>query len=122
MTKVLKELLWIKGLLRDFGIPHSKPMTLRCDNKSALYLSVNPVFHERTKHIESECHFIRDFIINGTISTLHVSSADQLADILTKALGRKEFKIFLYKLGILDLYAPTRGGAGGITRYYPYPT
>lgn len=107
MTEILKELLWIKGLLLDFGINHTEPMTLRCDNQSAIYLSSNPVFHERTKHVEAECHFIRDFIIKGTISTKHVSSKEQLADILTKALGRKEFDIFLYKLGIRDLYAPT---------------
>ena len=84
MTKVLKEMKWVKGLLHDFGIS-TGPMTLRCDNQSAIYLTANPVFHERTKHIEAECHFIRDHIINGTIITKHVTSVDQLADILTKA-------------------------------------
>ena len=106
MTKVLKEMKWVKGLLHDFGIS-TGPMTLRCDNQSAIYLTANPVFHERTKHIEAECHFLRDHIINGTIITKHVTSVDQLADILTKALGRKEFDIFIYKLGIRNLYAPT---------------
>lgn len=107
MTEVLKELLWIKGLLFDFGINHTSPMTLRCDNQSAIYLSSNPVFHERTKHVEAESHFTRNYIIKGIISTKHVSTNEQLADIQTKALGRKEFDIFLYKLGIRDLYAPT---------------
>lgn len=107
MTEVLRELKWVKGLLFDFGIRHDRPMTLMCDNQSAIYLTKNPVFHERTKHIEAECHFIRDHIINRTIATKHVVSKDQLADIFTKAQGRKEFDIFLYKLDIRNLYAPT---------------
>lgn len=76
MIKVFKELLWIKGLLRDFGIFYSKFMIFRCDNKSVLYFSVNLVFYERIKYIEFECYFIRDFIINGTISILYVFFAD----------------------------------------------
>lgn len=107
MTEVLREIKWIKGLLYDFGIHHDRLMTLMCDNQSAIYLTKNPVFHERTKHIEAECHFIRDHITNKTIETKHVVSKDQLADILTKVQGRKEFDIFLYKLGIRNLYAPT---------------
>lgn len=97
MTEAVKELKWIKGILRDFGIDHSKPMTLMCDNQSAIYLTKNPIFHERMKHIEAECYFIHDHIINKTIATAHVKTKDQLADILTKTLGRKEFDIFLYK-------------------------
>ncbi|KAL0824186.1 hypothetical protein Bca101_047863 [Brassica carinata] len=100
-------LLWLKSLLREFGVTHDGPMTLLCDSKPAIHISSNPVFHERTKHIELECHFIRDEIVKGVIKPRHVSTKDQFADILTKALGKKAFDAFLFKLGIRNLHTPT---------------
>ena len=100
----------LRNLLQSFGIKFHSPIPLHCDSKSAIYLAANPVFHERTKHVENDCHFIRDEIVKDFIATKHVSTHDQLADIFTKPLGRKEFDDFLPKLGVLDLHSPIWGG------------
>ena len=106
MAAICKELRWIKSLLYEIGIDHTAPMTLHCDNKAALHISSNPVFHERTKHIELDCHRVRDYMLDGTVKASYIPTKEQLADILTKALGRKEFDSFHLKLGIRNLHAP----------------
>ncbi|KAG7543542.1 Integrase catalytic core [Arabidopsis thaliana x Arabidopsis arenosa] len=106
MAFITKELLWLKRVLQDLGVSHDQPMRLCCDNKSAIYIATNPVFHERTKHIENDCHFVRDEIQKCIIAPAHVDSCSQLADIFTKPLGKQSFEDFRLKLGILNLHAP----------------
>ena len=81
-------------------------MKLICDNKAALHIASNPVFHERTKHIEVYCHFIREKIASGCVATSFVNSNDQLADIFTKALIDPKIKYICNKLGTYNIYAP----------------
>ena len=107
MYDALKELKCLKRLLVDLGVTQDMPMELFCDSKVAIYIAANPVFHERTKHIESDCHSVRDAVKAKLIATIHVRTNKQLADILTKALGTKAFRYLLSKFGVCDLHSPT---------------
>ena len=73
-------------------------MKLVCDNKAALHIASNSVFHERTKHIEVDCHFIREEIAAGCMTTSFVNSSDQLADVFTKSIRGPELSTFVTSL------------------------
>ena len=98
------ELVWLKHLLQALRFGKDEQMKLICDNQAALHISSNPVFHE--KHIEVDCHFIREKIASRCISTSFVNSKDQLADIFTNSLRGPRIKYICDKLGAFDLYAP----------------
>jgi len=106
MAFATSELIWIRSFLASLGV-FPAPMTLYCDSQAALHIARNPVFHERTKHIEIDCHFVREKLEAGILHLAHVGTTQQPADILTKALGTRKFQYLKGKLGILDLHAPT---------------
>ena len=87
MATVTSEVVWLITLLKTFDLNHSQPALLYCDSKAALYIAANPVYHERTKHIEIDCHFIREKIEDGVIKTFHIPTRHQIADFFTQALG-----------------------------------
>ena len=107
MAQATCEVMWIHHLLTETGITHPLPAKLWCDNQAAIHIASNPVFHERTKHIEIDCHFVREKIQLGLISTGYVKTGDQLGDIFTKALSGDRVSYLCNKLGITDIYAPT---------------
>ncbi|KAL2232604.1 UNVERIFIED_CONTAM: putative mitochondrial protein [Sesamum indicum] len=92
------ELCWVSYLLSDFGVHPVLPISLFYDNKAALHILANPVFHDRTKHIEIDCHLVRDAYKEGFIAPELVRSFDQLADAFTKSLPLKVSHSFISKL------------------------
>ncbi|RVW27445.1 Retrovirus-related Pol polyprotein from transposon RE2 [Vitis vinifera] len=100
------ELIWLKHLLQELRFGKDEQMKLICDNQAALHIASNPVFHERTKHIEVDCHFIREKITSVCVATSFVNSNDQLVDIFTKSLRGPRIKYICNKLGAYDIYAP----------------
>ena len=107
MAMATCELKWPKEILLCLGVKHLQPMQLCYDSQASLHIARNPVFHVWTKHIEVDCHFVRDELVKGVIRTVFVPTHEQLADIFPKTLGKSQFEYLLRKLGIRDLHAPT---------------
>ena len=101
------ELIWLKQLLKELQFGEVTQMTLICDNQTALHISSNLVFYEKTKHIEVNCHFVREKFTSGDIKTEFVNSNDQLINIFTKSLRGPRIDYIYNKLGTYNLYAPT---------------
>ncbi|KAL1216951.1 Retrovirus-related Pol polyprotein from transposon RE2 [Cardamine amara subsp. amara] len=102
MRKLTNELVWLKALLTDLGIETKKPIMMHCDNQAAIHIASNSVFHERTKHIEVDCHKVREKIEEGVTLPYFTRSEDQLSDIFTKAASLKVCKHIYSKLGLVD--------------------
>ena len=106
MAEIAREMVWLRSFLEDLGILSPFPMPMYCDNQAAIFIAGNSTFHERTKHIEIDCHYIRDKVMSRVISTPHVTSLHQLADVFTKSLAGISYDTMCTKLGMFDLYAP----------------
>lgn len=85
--------IWVSYLLAELQFLPSRPIALFCDNLSTTYMASNPVFHARTKHIELDYHYIRQYLISGAHRVQFVPSPDQIADIFTKGLSTQRFKL-----------------------------
>ena len=100
------EVTWIRSVLLDFAVTPS-PALVFCDNQAAIYIATNPSFHERTKHIEIDLHFVREKVAAGALRLAHVRTHHQLADLLTKPLAAHKFRPLISKMGIINPYLPS---------------
>ncbi|CAM8951630.1 unnamed protein product [Rhodiola kirilowii] len=86
MASACSEIAWLIRLLADMNVPVSPPVPLFCDSQSAIHLARNHVFHEQTKHVEIDCHFVHQFVNSGQIHPTPIHTSEQPADIFTKPL------------------------------------
>lgn len=98
------ELCWLLMLLKELRIPLVSTPIIWCDNRSAISLASNSVFHARTKHIEIDFHFTREKVLQRILRVCHVPSADQVADVLTKPLSSARFSFLRSKSCIYPLH------------------
>ena len=106
MSQATTEVTWLVKLLSELGLSQSQPVTLHCDNQFALQIAKNHVFHKQTKHIELDCHFIRDKVLEGLLQLAYIPTYLQLADILIKVLPSHQHKELLSKLGMVEDISP----------------
>ena len=93
------ELTWIHTLLTELQVSFTTPVIF-CDNQSAVSIAHNPVFHNRTKHMEIDVFFVREKILAKQLTIVHVPALDQWADILTKPLSASRFEVLRGKLNV----------------------
>ncbi|GJW99595.1 putative RNA-directed DNA polymerase [Tanacetum coccineum] len=107
MATTTSEILWMRWLLKGLEAEQSGPTPLYCDNQAARHIANNPVFHERTKHVEMDCYFVKEWVESQEIEPLCISTKMQIADLFTKALGSRQLEPLLDKMGMRNLHAPS---------------
>lgn len=95
--------IWLRRVLEELHMPQNESTEVLVDNKSTIALAKNPVFHERSKHIDTKYHFIRECIERREVELNYVKSQDQISDIFTKPLKSDAFNKFRSLLGIIKI-------------------
>ncbi|CAM8998928.1 unnamed protein product [Rhodiola kirilowii] len=102
MAHTCCEIVWLVKILADFQVHIQSPVPLHCDNVAAMHIAKNPVFHERTKHVELDCHVVRQHFNSGLINPHFVSTSEQPADLLTKPLSSDRLMYLSTKLNVVN--------------------
>ena len=105
MSAACSEIVWLRDLLFELGFPQTNPTPLHGDNTRAIQIATNPIYHESTKQIEVDCHYIGVAFTRGVITLPHLTIYLQIVDVFTKALTRQRHKFLCSKLMLIDLLA-----------------
>lgn len=100
------EIQWLTYRIRDLQVSFTSPALLYRDSQSARHIASNPTFHECTKHIDIDCHFVCEKLQAHLFHLLPITSINQLADFFTKQLESAPFQRLLSKHGMLNIHAP----------------
>ncbi len=98
-----REIAWLRSLRKEIGLEKVEPTPLMCDNSSAIMMVHNPVFHNRTKHIDIKYHYVRQQYKAKNVELLHIPSKDELADMLTKPLRSQELHQNRLRVGVIQV-------------------
>ena len=112
LRRLTTEIAWLSRLLTDLDVSNITPIPVKCDNQAAIYIAKNPVYHERTKHIELDCHLVREKLCSGLLNLSYLPTKLQLADVFTKPLTGLHHREIISKLGVSSLPSNLRGGVG----------
>ena len=96
------QVLWMRQMLKDLGVQIIEPISIMCDNTSAINIFKNPVQHVRTKHIAIRYHFLKDKVTDGEVKLDYIPTSEQVADIFTKPLPKEVFEYLRKKLGVME--------------------
>ncbi|XP_040947303.1 uncharacterized mitochondrial protein AtMg00810-like [Gossypium hirsutum] len=106
LASTVYEVQWLHYLLHDLGTTLVRATPLFCDNNSTIQIANNPTFHEHTKHIEIDCHIVREKVTTCIVHLMPCKSSDQLADLFTKSHAAQPFHDIVSKLGMLNIHSP----------------
>ena len=102
LSVAVREVVWLHKLMTYLFDHEMDPTIIHCNNQSCVKLSENPVFHDRSKHIEIKYHYIRDMVQRKEVHVQYLPTHEQIVDIFTKPLAKTEFKYFCERLGLVD--------------------
>ena len=105
MSSGIDKVLWIQGILHELQIPCEEPIRLFCDNRSAISIALDPVYHDRIKHVNIDRFYIKEKLDAKILETSYVSSTEQCAGIFTKGLPSKAFSKLISKLGMKNIHS-----------------
>jgi hypothetical protein len=93
----------MKQTLQDIKVEYDQPISIICDNTSAINISKNIIMHSKTNHIPIKYHFLREHVAKQSVKMEYISTKEQVADIFTKPLSRETFAYLRQKLGVISL-------------------
>jgi hypothetical protein len=102
-AEAVREAIWQRTFLTEIGFKIDGPIVIGCDSESAIKLAADPVYHERTKHIDVRVHMIRDHVQRGAIVLLFVPTAEQVADALTKPVPYAKVRFCGERMGLAEV-------------------
>ena len=120
MPRGIDEILWVQGILQDLRIHYEEPIRVLCDNRSAISIAHDPVYHDQIRHVNIDHYYIKEKLDEKILETSHVNSTEQCADIFTKGLPTKTFSILISKLRMKNIHSCAPGVSRNMTFCHIY--